>query len=84
MASRSRGKICLTSNDVNRPVVEGNYLVLVRTSNETREVYNSTLQVSNTLFGSVGQLSAVDVRDKFEWQIFLVLFFHCIFLALYL
>ena len=30
MASRNRGKICFWSNDVNRPVVGGKYLVRVR------------------------------------------------------
>ena len=30
MPSRNRGKICFWSNDVNRPVVEGDYLVRVR------------------------------------------------------
>ena len=59
-----------------------------KTSKETREVY-STLQVSNTFYliqfdnmrilndCEVSGLS-IDARDKFESQIFLVLFFHSI------
>ena len=59
-----------------------------KTSKETREVY-SALQVSNTFYliqfdnmcvlkdCEVSGLS-IDARDKFESQIFFVLFFHCI------
>ena len=61
-----------------------------KTSKETREVY-STLQVSNTFYliqfdhNMIRLLKdcevtglLIDARDKFESQIFLVLFFHCI------
>ena len=40
--------------DVNQPVVGGNYIQFAsersKTSKETREVYKSTLQVSNTFY----------------------------------
>ena len=64
-----------------------------KTSDETREVY-STVQVSKTFYliqfdntrvlkdCEVSALS-VDTRDKFESQIFLVLFFHCILAFIY-
>ena len=66
-----------------------------KTSKEAREVY-STLQVSNTFY--LIQLDQnmmhllkdcevtgllIDGRDKFELQIFLVLFFHCILASIY-
>ena len=83
---------------VNRPVVRGYETVQLensKTSKETREVY-STLQVSNTFYliqfdhnmmhllkdcEVTGLL--IDARDKFESQIFLVLFFHCILAYIY-
>ena len=67
----------------------------IKTSKEMREVY-STLQVNNTFYlihfdhnmmhllkdcEVTGLL--IDARDKFESQIFLVLFFHCILAYIY-